>query len=439
MENNRFEDSFRNAFDGAEVSPSEGVWTNVELSLEKASAGQLKRNLLLFQLLAAASVVFACGIGALYYLGNQTTKKVFTSEVPGKQERLKAENKSELNKNEQGGLSKKDLSTNSVEPELIENQVSNYNSRKHSAQREAITNNYTFNNGTNDTETAHSAVEPKEDASESYTIERRKLPSLAQTAIPVLVLPLPEKRAEPDPVMLMLARLKDEEKKYQDREEGKSNENMWASLGFGAGSYKPNRQTSNNNASVTGESYSAGVNVAGKISKRIILQGGVSYLSQNADFTSKAPSQNAAMLSEYSVKASSNVSSLAVKNDYVINSNLQFVSIPLQAGYLIVDRTFGIQVNGGIATDLFINNTLSAETGDYQKVNQTAGKDSPYRTVNFSGLLGTELSYRIADHYRISLNPGLRYSLNSIYKEEIAATITPVTFDVSLRFRYIFK
>lgn len=369
MENSRFEDSFRNAFDGAEISPSEGVWTNVELSLEKKSGGQLKRSLLLFQLLAAASIVFACGMGALYYLENQpANSKEITGEVSSKQ--------NESNK-EDGGLNKKDLSNESVE-----NQVANDNPGRRSAQKEDFTNNHTLNSGINDTKTNESSTDLKESASKLYKIEKRELLSYTQTFTPVLVLPQPEKQVEPDPVMLMLARLKDEEKKYQDKEEKKSSENMWASLGFGAGSYKPNRQASDNNSSVTGESYSAGLHVAGKISKRIVLQGGVSYLSQNADFTSTASTQGAAMLNEYS-SADGGIG--AVRSPYIVNSSLQFVSIPLQAGYLIVDRAFGIQVNGGLATDLFINNTLATESGDYQKVTQAAGEDSPYRTVNFSG------------------------------------------------------
>lgn len=445
MENSQFENSFRNAFDGAEVSPSTSVWTNIELSLEKTSGGKLKRNLLMFQLLAAASVVFACGIGAMYYLENQSLgKKERVNELATNQEELvkkdalTSESKEGLNKEEvQPEATKQNLSGNQEIVRSTEDKT--VNQTKQNTNTHITNTSVTSGKGTNDAK-ASQISKQSESGSVIYTVERRGFESFGKITLPALVLPESEKQAEPDAVAVMMARLKDEEKKYQNEEKKKSSENMWASLGFGAGSYKPNRQALSNNSSETGASYSAGLNVAGKISKRIILQGGVSYLSQNADFTSTASSSGTAMLNEFNTGtiAHQDGGGVTTRNPYIVNSSLQFVSIPMQAGYILVDQTFGIQLNGGISTDLFISNTLTSENGNSQKITQSS-EESPYRTVNFSGLVGTEFSYRIADHYRISLNPGLRYSLNSIYKDDIAATITPLTFDVSLRFRYIFK
>jgi hypothetical protein len=53
--------------------------------------------------------------------------------------------------------------------------------------------------------------------------------------------------------------------------------------------------------------------------------------------------------------------------------------------------------------------------------------------------MGTEFSYRLGQRYRVALNPALRYPINSVYKSDVGIDSTPITFDIGLRFRYIFK
>jgi hypothetical protein len=69
MERRKFEDSFQEAFKDAEINPSENVWTNIELDLERANGDNMKRRIIFFKMLAAASVVFAlCAGGLTYYI-----------------------------------------------------------------------------------------------------------------------------------------------------------------------------------------------------------------------------------------------------------------------------------------------------------------------------------------------------------------------------------
>ena len=67
MERRKFEDSFQEAFKNAEVNPSENVWTNIELDLERADGDKMKRRLFFFKTLAAASVIFAMSIAGIGY------------------------------------------------------------------------------------------------------------------------------------------------------------------------------------------------------------------------------------------------------------------------------------------------------------------------------------------------------------------------------------
>jgi hypothetical protein len=261
-----------------------------------------------------------------------------------------------------------------------------------------------------------------------------------------------------DPLMVMLARLDQQEKNAQDeqkKEEKNNTEKLWTSVGFAAGSFNTVNSTvspssaqsfaansaATQQAKASGSAYTVGISLGTRISKRWVVQGGVNYMTQASDYTA-----NAVGTSDFTNFSAPNVNSMMSEADskivstapYTINNNVQFVSIPLQAGYLVVNKRFGVQLNGGISTDMFLQNTLTPESDNVSKTTQGSGADSPYRSLNFSGLVGTEFSYKFGQHYRLSLNPGLRYPFNSIYKSDQPITAMPLTFDVGLRFRYIF-
>jgi hypothetical protein len=470
MSSHGFEDLFKDAFKGAEVAPSDSVWTNVELELEKESGGKMKRRLLFFQLLAAASMVFAMGVGSVYYLrvGNDfdgplaqqypasSSDKKSAGTSPTTSTRDSALQPDQVTGNTNSALS--DAVTGSIEENNNSESVSPQQSNRQVKEQVGALDAQHKLSGSKETRpsivsqsnnsTLILASSPHEERKRGeYIPGNRRLPALVEASNPKIEIP----SSEPDPGMVLLARLQDEERKYQqDGRKTSKGERLWTSVGFAAGSFNPNAPSSqpaglktlstagtkpSTSSPTSGVSYSVGASVAGKVAKRVVLQGGISYLTQNAGFTSSTTAGKVASLNEFTANNDETI----VTEPYKVNSNLQFLSVPVLAGFVLVDQKFAIQLNGGVATDFFLQNTLTPENDSYGKVTQGAGSDSPYRTVNFSGLVGTEFSYKVGEHYRIALNPGLRYSLNSIYKEEVAAQQTPFTFDVGLRFRYIFK
>lgn len=477
MERQKFEDSLKEAFDGAEVAPSDSIWTNVELDLERAAGDKMKRRLLFFQLLAAASMVFAVGVGSIYFLNgpsensNQLAQNSSTENTNQVKEIVQPNSNSTVQSPIDDDVNSEKLANDEVEKsdalnkqqipstfESTENQMLAINSSAVVRKRVRSQDN------SSRVKNNHASVVTENVNQEKFLLDKtlmassnRKynpqntnaLPTLYQVKNPTIQVI----KSEPDPGMLLLARLEDEEKKFRD-EKSSSKEKMWASVGFGAGSYNPQGNSSTPPSGVktlgavplgggkasssnptAGSSYSAGLSISGKLTRRFIVQGGLSYLNQNSQFTSSSADGQHASLNEFAATSDKAVAT----SPYKVSSNLQYLSVPMQAGFIVLDRSFGIQLNGGVSTDLFLQSTLVPTDKTLDKVTQGAGSSSPYRTVNFSGLVGTEFSYKVGDHYRIALNPGLRYALNSIYKPEVDSQASPMTFDVSLRFRYIFR
>lgn len=434
----KFEKEFQDVFRDAEVRPHDRVWTGIELELEKTAAARNRKRLLFYQWLAAASLVFAAGTTAIYLSSIQENPSLSGSnpefEIASGVTPLDSEKPEPFS----GGHNV--ISELPGQADILSEAPKSF-SRKSSMIAAAgnlaeETNNRTINDET-------TTGRRRQTVFDAYAVRRPG--ALVQPG----KIKLPDNSV--DPGELLLARLADEERKIQQAETKIKKEKIWTSVGFGAGTFNPNVSappSSFSMASVripsdpgpsSGPAYSVGAQMGYRLSKKLVVQGGFTYLNQQASYTSSTALMEATSTTASLNEFADREENLIVTSPYEISGSMQYMSLPLQTGFLLIDRDFSWMINAGVATDFFIQTVLTPENSGYGRMVINSGKDSPYRSVNFAGLAGMELSYRFAEKYRIALAPGFRYALQSIYKSDINTEVMPVTYDVSLRFRYIFR
>jgi hypothetical protein len=447
-------DGWKQALSGAEVLPSASVWEGVETQLDKGEVKKLRRTVLLYKMLAAACVsIMVLAFGVDYYTESfqDKAKQQSASSATRQPEDLmkgEQESKATLSSDQQPGSSSAHYHSNTAvvvnsTDGAAEEYVAPKNSKHLLLSMNTIlaslsaTNSFgagnerATQNGSNGEFTTVKSPLMKEETKKQSTV----FDSGTDDAV----------------------KKKDEDKKGAEK--------FWTSIGVAAGAFNnatPTSagapanalssfsagQTAASETNSSGYSYSVNVAVGAKVSNRWLIQGGMSYMAQLSDYTattvvaqptSTTPVLSAASINQFEKQTDKATIDILTSTPYSVNSEIQWISFPIQAGYMLVDRKLALQLNSGISTDLFMQNTITPKVENLESTTQGRGDDSPYRPVNFSGLVGTEVSYRFSDHYRVSLSPGIRYPFNSIYKSDLGIKSSPLTFDVALRFRYILK
>jgi len=490
MERQGFDDQWKKVFENAEASPSDGVWANIANDLERA--GDVNRKLGFYKWVAAASVFFALAAGATgIYLFQQN------SLLANKQAQLDAQRLADA-KQIQGLAAELDATILPKEDNVREPGMDNELAKVDVAKRRTIILQSKREIGSEpiaQASVAPSSVVSGEVAAsdvingfsnemlsnenDGAAIGEHAIESLPQIAFTpsnaYQNLKKEEEQNQDEVVAQLLAKLQQRENELKDAESKNKHEsmheNVWSSIGFAAGSFNtrgatgissaPQNQSfgvsqkkvanaTSQEARANGLAYSVGFSVGKKVSARWIVQSGISYLNQSSNYTAESAFGNAQYqdfkpesINEYGKLNSSSAllsDTRVVKTaPYQVNNSVRYLTVPVQAGYLIVNARLGLQVNAGVSTDLFLQNTKTANGENLQKIDQEIGDaDVPYKTMNFSGLVGSELSYRFGSRYRLALNPGVRYPFSSIYKSGLGVKSAPLTLDIGLRFRYIF-
>jgi hypothetical protein len=438
----QFEDNWKDVFERAEFAVSESVWEKVEMDLVRKENKTNKTRVIFYQRVAAMVALFALMMAA--YIAYESAS-VGADELQMAEDNISAD----INGIDDTSASiNEGLNTSKKEGNNIDNYTGTTSSSSLKARRVVMLSNTTSPSLIS--EAAFVDLKPLHKTSHLIAF----VPDFPSVEVKIKSKNFYEPNF-PRQLPAMPAYLMASSKSVD------GNEKLYASLGFAGGSYSPgavssspsslSRMTSKDSFIMAqvepqseqasmGTAYSIGVNAGKQLSKRWAIQSGLGYVVQNIDYTSNytsiAPDNSLrATVADYA----DNETMIAISPPYSIRSVNKYLSIPIQVGYKLVDRKVGLQLNGGVSTDFFLNNTLRDDSGLTESYTQSAGEGSPYRSINWSGLMGLELSHQLADRYQVALVPGVRYALSSALKDDAEVSYNPLVLDVGLRVKYMFK
>jgi hypothetical protein len=476
LDKGNFRNEWEKAFNDAALIPSDNVWTNVELSLANAEGGSFKKRLMVFKLLAAASVslVMIIGGGQLF--------KLYESEFMPADEFTVTENESGLTID--SNVMEVDCNTESgkyydidkgtvladVPLKASESNECSENDQKHQPFS-TLSDNLTAQSINSTSSTANSkstvaanvnarananeqsSVDDKTHLDKAYSLEKSKnTPQMLESLFADLEVKQPE---------MVEMKMVPWYTYVSNKKKTNNARDLWAGVNMLAGNFEPNGSSSSGTNSLTsletandilnvneykdvpltfgqeqtGRSIGVGLIFGKQIANRIFIISGMNYLQQSTSSYSNVLANDGAGLRPLSgVSEIETADALSLTDFYEIKNTYEMVSIPIQAGYLLLDKRFGIMVLGGFANDLFLRRNISDNTGDGGSVTATS-RDDGYSIYSIGGLIGTELSYTFGENYSISLQPQVRQALSTFTPNGNKPTVLEVGF----KFKYILK
>ncbi len=212
----------------------------------------------------------------------------------------------------------------------------------------------------------------------------------------------------------------------------------WLAVGVASGNYQQQVLAGNTDAGISrSSSFYYGRNIG-----RLALFSGLALSEQQYNKSSNlafgastAKSAVSTDIINSGVAASSNLSATST---YLVNTQKRYLSVPVQAGWYVVDRKIKGMFSAGLMSDYFLSSTLSDKSGLLQSATIRHSSGAAYAGWVFSGIVGSEWSMNFSNHYQIAFAPGVRYALTPVYRRDFLMNGKSYSFDVGLRFRYFF-
>lgn len=498
-----FDGQWEEVFKDSEMLPSDRVWDKIDATLSREEVGFFQRKAHLYKMLAAASIAAVLAIGifsANYYLSNESmtgqtrlddrslkdTELTISSNAPNV-EKLDTE----VRENEIDRATQFSANSNSVEaPEQIVDSQSaqfNANSKTKDQQLAVAVENANASHGNKvvfGTLTLDGLEEDKSLHENALIPHSSKVSSTERIAPDlnnmeqlqgILAVAFEDIPMEIEHIYKIPFMPKGASKVKNEKESGF----FLAGLDISTGVFDPNFQqrggvatsslslarvessndqlasfnTANKdflsvrsaeNSAKPEIAYSYGANIGFKLTDRVIVQTGFGYRKANSttitngfieDINSGVRIPIVASY-QYQLEGLSRVNKIQETD---LENQYEFASIPVRAGYIVMDKKVNLTLMAGVSSEFFLSNQIVDRSDFFKTLDNSAGDTSPYKSVYFNGSLGTMLGYTIAKNYVLTLEPSYKFAINSFTKDDFYLNSLPSSFMVSFGVVYNFR
>lgn len=443
-----FEREWREAFDGVEQTPPRIVWSEIDRALAHEKASVYKRKSVYYRWMAAAIFLLATSIGLLQFLSNQNNDsgRFDTAIVDHPQQELV----SEITISQ----SRRNFNGNNKPPKSPVASISGMAGDNH--------------------KNVIALAESIDDDTEFFDTPE-------QTLIPELNKITPTLEIAQIDLVDHFYRVASYGYFTRSSKNKNADDKFWAGIGVGSSTFDPNFQSSSSsflNNSLTfdpsaqfsasntealdasspsvrenmqsGQSLSYGFNFGMKLSSRWSVQGGVQYMKAQATNNTNVVISTTKLVE--SIAATSQIKNVAqvrqaLQSDEIVeysyedvnlNNEFQFASIPVQAGYRLLDNKFSIDLKAGVAANLYLGNKITDPDNELAEVTIGPGSNSPYKEMSFMGLAGVQFGYEFINRFNLIIEPNYRYSLENMTKNSSEFVASPSGFGLQTGIRYQF-
>jgi len=178
--------------------------------------------------------------------------------------------------------------------------------------------------------------------------------------------------------------------------------------------------------------YSYGANFGFRLGRRFRVFSGLNYTkafsNQNREL---GISQNGKVLANKFYDEDYNLLSgnenRIYNGDADIKSEFDFLSIPIKAGYSLIDKKFSLTLFTGISSEFLLQNSVSDGASSYEYYENFAGNNinEAYNSFYLNGIFSVNAGYTIGQKYYIYLEPMYKRALTDFAKTDLGVEKVP--------------